>query len=142
MKQIHRSSQLAGAKTMEEIFAAKAKIKREDADEIALRVLIALDSAKRAKCSYALANFLTKHMVMAVAIGSQMRDQGFYKLCMEAYTALFKASNRDTIDLDLTTGEYAVIRRAVAYYVNHLPHVELGMLNFASAHAEKVLRGA
>ena len=136
-----RSSRLIGAKTMEEVFAAKAKIKREDANEIALRVLISLDAAKRSRCPPALANFLTKHLVMAVAIGSQMRNQTFYNLCMKAYTELFKASQRDTVDLDLTTKEYMVIRRAVAHYTNYLPNVEVGLLNFASSHAEKVLRG-
>jgi len=139
MKTFHRSSELAGARTYEEVIAAKGKIKREDVDEISLRVLIALDSAKRAQCPASLANFLTKHLVMAVAIGSQMRNKSFYDLSMKAYTALFKASNRDTILLDLTTGEYATIRRAVGYYVNHLPHVELGLFNFASQHAQKVL---
>lgn len=140
MKAVTRSSRLTGAQTMEQVFAAKAKIKREDADEIALRVLIALDSAKRARCSPGLANFLTMHLIMAMAIGSQMRNQSFYELCRKAYAQLFKASQRDTVDLDLTTGEYTVIRRAVGYYVNHLPHVELGLLNFAADHAVSALR--
>ena len=139
MKAATRSSRLTGAQSMEEVFAAKAKIRPEDADEIALRVLIALDAAKRARGSPGLANFLAMHLIMAVAIGSQMRNKSFYDLCRKAYEALFKACQRDTIDLDLTTGEYTVIRRAVGYYVNHLPHVELGLLNFAADHAVKTL---
>lgn len=139
MKAFNRSATLVGAQTMEQVFAAKSKIRREDAEEIALRVLIALDTAKRAQCPAGLANFLTRHLVMALAIGSQMRNKGFYELCLKAYTAMFKASQRDTVLLDLTTGEYTTIRRAVAYYVNHLPHVEVGLLNFATEHAVKVL---
>ncbi len=135
-----RSSRLTGATTMEQVFAAKAKIEKADANEIALRVLIALDAAKRSRASPGLANFLTMHLIMAVAIGSQMRDKGFYNLCLKAYEALFKACQRDTVDLDLTTGEYTVIRRAVGYYVNHLPNIELGLLNFAADHAMKTLR--
>ncbi|MES2262125.1 MAG: hypothetical protein V4724_26695 [Pseudomonadota bacterium] len=134
-----RSSRLVGAQTMQEVFAAKAKILPDDAKEIALRVLIALDAAKRSRCSPGLANFLTNHIVMAVAIGSQMRNKTFLNMCTAAYSALFKACQRDTVDLDLTTGEYATIRRAVAYYVNHLPHVEVGLLNFAAEHAARVL---
>ena len=134
-----RSSQLVDAKTMDEVFAAKQKIKLDDAKEIALRVLIALDSAKRSSCPPSLANFLTKHLVMAIAIGSQMRNKTFADLCMNAYESLYKASMRDTVLLDLTTKEYQSIRRAIALYVNHLPNVEVGMLNFAATHAEKAL---
>jgi len=134
-----RSSQLVGARTMHEVFEAKAKIKREDADEIALRVLMALDAAKRSECPASLANFLTRHLIMAVAIGSQMKSKSFYNLAMEAYTAMFKASSRDTVLLDFTTGEYSTIRRAIAYYVNYLPNVERGLFSFANNHAQKVL---
>lgn len=134
-----RASKLVGAKSMEEVFAAKAKIKQEDVNEISLRLLIAFDAAKRSRCPPSLANFLTKHLIMAIAIGSQMRNQTFSELCKKAYAELYKACMRDTVDLDLTTKEYQTIRRAIVLYVNHLPKVELGLLDFAAAHAEKAL---
>lgn len=134
-----KSSRLVGAKNFLEVLAAKEKIKPEDVSEIQLRVLIALDAAKRKRCPPSLANFLTKHTIMAAAIGSQMRDQSFYKLCLKGYEALFKASMRDTIDLDLTTGEYTVIRRMIGLYLNHLPRIERGTYEFACNHAQKVL---
>jgi hypothetical protein len=135
-----RSSRPVGIDTFQRVIAAKGKIAKEDANEISLRVLIALDAAKRSSGSPGLANFLTMHLIMAVAIGSQMKDKRFMNLCMQAYEQLFKASMRDTTDLDLTTGEYTTIRRAIGYYVNHLPNVEIGLLNFAAEHAMKTLR--
>lgn len=130
---------LASSNSPLKLIAAKQKIERSDADEIALRVLIALDAAKRSRGCPSLANFLTKHLIMAIAIGSQMRNQTFSNLAMNAYEALYKASMRNTIDLDLTTKEYESIKRAIALYVNHLPNVSRGMFDFAALHAQKTL---
>lgn len=135
-----KSSQLVGAKTFEQVIAAKGKLLPADVAELSLRVLISLDTAKRAACPPALANFMTMHLIMAVAIGSQMRNKTFFDMAMKAYDALFKASQRPTPLLDLTTGEYAAIRRAIKYYLGHLPHVELGLFNFAAQHAVNVLK--
>lgn len=135
-----KSSQLVGAKTIEEVIAAKGKLLPGDIDELSLRVLIALDTAKRSQCPPGLANFMTMHLIMAVAIGSQQRNKTFQNMCMKAYDALFKASQRPTQLLNLTTGEYSTIRRAVHYYLAHLPHVELGLFTFASNHAISVLK--
>lgn len=134
-----KSSRLMGAKGLYEVLAAKSRLETDDVREIQLRVLLALDSAKRSRCPPGLANLLIRHMIMAAAIGSQMRDQSFYKLAQRAYEALYKACMRDTVDLDLTTGEYSIIKRTIALYVNHLPKVERGLFEFASNHATKVL---
>jgi hypothetical protein len=134
-----RSSRLMGANNLYDVLTAKARLMPDDVREIQLRVLLALDSAKRSRCPPGLANLLIKHMVMAAAIGSQMRDQSFYKLAQRAYEALYNACMRDTQDLDLTTREYTVIKRTIALYLNHLPKVERGLFEFASNHAQKVL---
>jgi hypothetical protein len=134
-----KSSRLMGVNDIDDLFKAKARLMPDDVSEIQLRVLLALDSAKRSRCPPGLANLLIKHMVMAAAIGSQMRDQSFYNLAQRAYEALYNACMRDTVDLDLTTGEYSVIKRTIALYLNHLPKVERGLFEFASNHAQKVL---
>lgn len=136
-----RSSRLVGASTVEAVIAAKQKIPPDDVQEICLRVLIAFDAAKRAACPHPLANFLVAHLIMAVAIGSTMKNKTFQNLCMKAYDALYKANLRPTKALDLTTGEYTTIRRALALYLNHLPYVEQGLLNFAAEHAQRTMGG-
>lgn len=124
-----------------DVLAAKRLIEPEDADKIALLVLIALDAAKRGQAPASLANTLTEHLLTSAAIWSQQGNRRLYDKSVLAWTALRKACARPTALLDLTTGEYAAIRLSIAYYVRALPKVEVGVLAVAHDKALRQLRG-
>ena len=123
-----------------DVLAAKRLIEPEDADKIALLVLIALDAAKRGQAPASLANTLTEHLLTSAAIWSQQGNGRLYDKSVLAWTALRKACARPTALLDLTTGEYAAIRLSIAYYVRALPKLEVGVLAVAHDKALRQLR--
>lgn len=122
------------------IIAAKQKVEQEDADKIALPLLISLDAAKRGQAPAMLADTLTRHLMMAIVIWSRSNNKHLYNNSVKAWEALVKACRRPTQLLDLTTGEYAAIRLAVAQYVRAMPKLEVGMLVYASEAAEATLK--
>ena len=123
-----------------DVLAAKRLIEFEDADKIALLVLIALDAAKRGQAPASLANTLTEHLLTSAAIWSQQGSRRLYDKSVLAWTALRKACARPTALLDLTTGEYAAIRLSIAYYIRALPKLEVGVLAVAHDKALRQLR--
>jgi len=123
-----------------DVLAAKRLIEPEDADKIAMLVLIALDAAKRGQAPASLANTLTEHLLTSAAIWSQQGNRRLYDKSVLAWTALRKACARPTALLDLTTGEYAAIRLSIAYYVRALPKLEVGVLAVAHDKALRQLR--
>lgn len=121
------------------LVAAKQKVGQEDADIMALPVLVHFDAAKRGQCTAAGANHLTLHMIVAAYIAAHTKSRAFYDCVQRAYAALSKAAARPTTLLDLTTGEYACLRPAIALYVRALPNVEVWLMNAASKHAAGVM---
>jgi hypothetical protein len=120
-----------------DVLAGKQSVGQEEADKTALLVLIALDAAKRGAAPASLANALTEHLLTSAAIWSQQGNRPLYDKTVLAWGHLRKACARPTALLDLTTGEYAVIRLAISYYVRALPKLEVGVL---AAGYEKALR--
>lgn len=120
-----------------EVLAARRKIEKEDADKIAMLVLVALDAAKRGAAPASLANTLTEQLLTSAAVWSMKGNAALYKTSVKAWNALLKACARPTVLLDLTTGEYAAIRVAIANYVKALPLLDAGTL--ATAH-DKAIR--
>ncbi|TFW15949.1 hypothetical protein [Duganella callida] len=122
------------------LLAGKQLVGQEEGDKTALLVLIALDAAKRGAAPASLANTLTEHLLTSAAIWSQQGNRRLYDVAVEAWMALGKACARPTALLDLTTGEYLAIRRAIGFYVRALPRLEVGALAAAYAKALQQLR--
>ena len=123
-----------------DLIAVKQRIEPDIVDQVSLAVLLALDAAHRSAAPAPVANTLTEHLLTSVAIWSQMGNKPLYRAGVEAWQAMVKACARPTALLDLTTGEYAVIRRAISYYVRALPKLELGVLTRAQDKAYAQLR--
>lgn len=121
------------------VMAAHQKVGQDDTDMMALPVLIHLDIAKRGQADATCANFLTKHILVALSLGSKSGNRAFYDLAGRAYDALAKAAARPDEFLRLTTGEYQALRSMVSAYLRVLPTVTVGMLNLACANAERIL---
>lgn len=113
------------------LLAGKTVLGKAVADEVALPVLISLDAAKRAQAPASLANILTQHLLIATVIWTSLKNRPVYDATVKAWDALRKAADRPTQLLDLTTGEYEAIRKALSYYVRALPQVELKTFTYA-----------
>lgn len=113
------------------LVAAKQPVGQDDADEIALPVLVHLDAAKRGQCTASGVNHLTLHLIIASALASKTRSKAFHDACTKAYSMLEKAARRPTDLLDLTTTEYQALRTAFNWYLRALPKVEVMTLNGA-----------
>lgn len=121
------------------LIACKQRVGDDDANAIALPVLLIFDSAKRGLCNAAGCNFLTTHLIIATAIAARTKSRTFYDICREGYDALMKAAERPTKLLDLTTTEYQKIRKAIGWYLRSLPQCEVHHLNMACQHAERIM---
>lgn len=117
----------------------KQKVGQDDANLVALPVLLFLDAAKRGLCPASGFNHLATHLLVAAAIASQSKSQEYHSAAARGYTALLKAGARPTKLLELTTPEYKAIREAVSWYVRSMPNVELGMMVKACAHADRIM---
>lgn len=135
------SSHYTGIADPLDLLAAKRRIDADTVDQLALAVLLALDAAKRSAAPASVANTLTEHLLTSVAIWSQTGNKPLYLIGAKAWQALIKACARPTELLDLTTGEYAAIRRAISYYLRALPQIEIGVLVAAQGKAFAQLRG-
>lgn len=124
-----------------DLIAVKQRIDADTCDQLAMVMLLALDAAKRGAAPAPVANTLTEHLLTSVAIWSKMGNKPLYLVGVKAWDALRKACARPTALLDLTTGEYAAIRKAIAYYVRALPRLEIGVLVAAQQRALAQLRG-
>lgn len=124
------------------LVVAKQKVGQEDADAMALPVLVHLDAAKRGQCTASGANHLTRHMICAAYIAASTKSKVFYDCVKRAYAALHKASQRPNELLDLTTGEYASLRAALSMYLRAMPNVEIWLMDEASKHAANVMEAA
>lgn len=119
--------------------AAKARVDAEQADKIALIVLIALDECKRSRGTAALANTLTEHLMVGMLLWSRQGNRALYDRATAAWLAMCKACARPTELLDLTTTEYQAIRTAVSYYLRAIPQLESGVLVGAFLEARRKL---
>lgn len=123
-----------------EILARKQKVGQADADAIALQMYMHLDAAKRGQGSNHAANQLATHLIAASYIAQQTKSRAFHAQITAAYTALKKASDRPTLLLDLTTGEYKQIRAAFNTYLSAMPEMEIGTLSDAHMIAHEKLK--
>lgn len=121
------------------LVAVKQKVGQEDADDIALPLLVHFDAAKRGQCTAAGANHMTMSLIVAAYIAARTKSKTFYDCVQRAYAALEKASARPTKLLDLTTSEYASLRAAFSMYIRAMPNVEVWLMNEASKHAAKAM---
>lgn len=121
------------------VMAAHQKVGQADTDMIALPVLVHLDMAKRGQADANCANFLTKHILIALSLGSKCGNRAFYDLAGKAWDQLAKAAARPDELLRLTTGEYQALRRMISAYLRIMPTVSVGALNVACANADKIL---
>jgi hypothetical protein len=121
------------------VFARKQTVGKDDAEAVALPVMVYLDAAKRGECPHAGANHLALHLIMASYIAQQKKARPFYDQVMAAYYALKKASERPTELLDLTTGEHRAISKALRTYLSSLPSMEIGLLSDAQMVAQMKL---
>jgi hypothetical protein len=124
------------------LMVGKQKVGQEDADKIAMPLMIHLDAAKRGQCTDAGCNTLAEHLIAASLIAAATRSKAFHDQVTQAYVMLKKAAERPTKLLDLTTGEYMAIREAIATYVRALPNVEIRVMRGAMDEAVKRLHGA
>lgn len=129
-----------GVGDMFDLIAVKQRIEPEIVDQVVMAVLLALDAAHRRAAPPAVANTLMEHLLTSAAVWSQMGNKPLYLAAVKAWEALTKAFARPTALLDLTTGEYAVIRKAISYYVRALPKLEIGVLTRAQDKAYAQLR--
>lgn len=134
------TSNYVGVGSALDLIALKRCIDADTVDQLALAVLLALDAAKRGAAPAAVANTLTEHLLTSVAIWSQTGNKPLYLAGAKAWQALIKACARPTAMLDLTTGEYAAIRKSISYYVRALPKLEIGVLVHAQSRAMAQLR--
>lgn len=123
-----------------DVIAMNQKVGQADTDAIALPVLIHLDIAHRGLGDANCANFLTKHILIALTIGSKSGNRPFYDIAGDAYDALRKACARPTEVLSFTTSEYKAMRRMIGAYLRVLPTATVGMMNFACMNAERILK--
>lgn len=121
------------------LVAAKQKVGEDDANEIALPVLVHLDAAKRGQGTAAGFNHLVLHVIIAAHVAAGTKSRTFYDCATRAYAALLKAGERKTKLLDLTTGEYASLRAAISMYLRALPNLEVGRLNQACEHGARIM---
>lgn len=122
-----------------DVMAAHKKVGQADTDTIALPVLVHLDIAHRGMGDATCANFLTKHILIAMSIGSKSGNRPFYDLCGKAWGALKKAAERPDELLRLTTGEYQTLRKMFGAYLRMMPTMSVGLLNMACANADRIL---
>lgn len=121
------------------LIARKQRIGQADADEIALPLLVCLDAAKRGQAPHAHANTLSQHVLAAVILWAKQDKKALYAEACAAWQAMVKACARPTQLLDLTTGEYQAIRKALAHYLKALPLLEVGTLAAVTALAVETM---
>ena len=121
------------------LLAKKSLVGKEDADSIAIMVLLHFDAAKRGVCNNSGVNFLTRHLIMASYVAARTKSKMFHDAVTNAYAALKKASDRPTDEVALTTTEYTTIRKGLGWYLRALPQVEIGVMSEACVVAEKAM---
>lgn len=121
------------------LVVAKQPVGQEDADQIALPVLVHFDAAKRGQCTAEGCNHLTTHLIIAAHIAAGTKSKTFYETVQRAYACLMKAAARKTKLLDLSTTEYTALRAAFGMYIRALPGLEIARLTAACKHAVAVM---
>lgn len=121
------------------LVVAKQRVGDEDADLIALPLLLHFDAAKRGQCTAAGCNHLTTHLLIASYIAAHTKSKQFHDIITKAYSMLMKAADRPTHLLDLTTSEYQALRSAFSWYLRSLPMVQIGMLTAACQTADRMM---
>lgn len=117
----------------------KQKVGNEDADAVALPLLIHFDAAKRGQGPAVGQQHLYKHLIMAQLLAAWTKSQVMYDATVKACDALMKASQRPTELLDLSTSEYTAMRKAYGMYLRILPIVEVAMYGRAGDEAERLM---
>lgn len=115
----------------------RQKLGQEAADEYALVIFLSLDAAKRGKATGRMANNLCMYMLTAIRIWHYTGKSTLYADAVKGWDALTAACKRPTELLDLTTGEYTALRRALGRFIALLPQIELATFTDALARADR-----
>lgn len=121
------------------LVAAKQRVGKDDADAIALPVLVWFDAAKRGQCTNTGLNHLTTHVIIASWIAARTRSKAFHDACSHAFDMLRKAAMRPGDLVALTTKEYEACKKALGWYVRALPNCEVLTLSKACQEAERIM---
>lgn len=121
------------------LVACKQRAGQEDADAIALPLLVWFDAAKRGQCTTTGLNHLTTHVLIGMHIAVLTRSKMFYDICKAGYDMLYKAAGRPGDLVALTTTEYAALKKAFGWYLRSLPNCEVRTLSLACKEAEKIM---
>lgn len=105
------------------------------------QVLAALDAAKQSQGTNMICNTLTENLMIACGIWSKLQNKKQYDIAALAWEALHKAADRPTTLLDLTTGEYKTIQKAIVAYLRQLTVIEMGVYAYATINAQTSLQG-
>jgi hypothetical protein len=119
--------------------AMKAKVGRDDANQIALHLLLNFDMAERGLGDERCAHVLAKHLLIALAIGERSNIKALHEAAGDGYEALEKVCKRQTEFLAFTMRDYRAIRRAVVAYLQVLPNVAVGLMYLANKRALEAL---
>jgi hypothetical protein len=121
------------------MLTAHQKVGQEDADKIALPLLMHFDAAHRGQGSEVSADMLTYHVICAQVLAAKSGNRPVYDMTVEAWNALVTACSRPVNVLSFTTREYQAIKALMAVYLRMLPEVKLGMMNYAAIRAKEAL---
>lgn len=121
--------------------AAHQKVGKEDADQIALPLLLHFDAAHRGKGTETSANFLTYHILVAQVLSTRIQNRSLYDMSVEAWNALVSACGRPVDLLAFTTGEYKAIKELLKAYLRLIPEAKVGLLSLANLRAKEVFDG-
>lgn len=123
-----------------ELIALKQRVGAEYTAEVELFVLIRLDAAKRRQLDGVGFNFISHHLVQAQYIMARLKQPDLLKVVLAAGNAWIKAGARDTLFLDLTTGEYKAVCAGLAAYFRILPRIERNTYLQAMNVAEQAMK--
>lgn len=122
------------------LLGAHQKVGNEDADKIALPVLIHLDAAHRGQGNAATADFLLFHAVSAQVLSSTAGNHAIYRMSCEALKSIAKACSRPTNTLSFTTGEYQDVRKLLSAYLRVLPTATVLATSHAAQRAVELMQ--
>lgn len=113
------------------LIAGKQLVGESDAAAIEFPLLTCLDAAKRGAATGRQSNTIAQHVLQATVIWARMGNRALYDEAVAAWDAISRACARPTEALDLTTGEYKAIRKALGHYIRALPRLEVALLSYA-----------
>ena len=115
------------------LFARKSTMKQDEADDLALYVLIWLDAIKRGAATNPVINAMTEQLATCVVLWRILGNKSMELVAVEGWNLWAKACKRHPNEPpQLTTTEYLGMRKALNYYMRAMQKVEMGKLVEAS----------